>query len=126
MFSVFVDIVTPADVYALQQGHCLAKCWAWWCVCRLPMLAPRASSSADARVASILSIERDMSVVRPAIKRALVSLKSALDTVRLALFFSSSSFCIASGFTVFVGGSRSCWGRLLYSKYGIARSVESW
>ena len=47
------------------------------------MLAPRASSSADARVASILSIERDMSVVRPANKRALVSLKSALDTVRL-------------------------------------------
>ena len=65
-----VGIVTPADVNVLQPGHCLACRCDRWCICKLPMLAPSASSSDAARVASILSIVRALSEIRPASRRA--------------------------------------------------------
>ncbi len=54
---------------------------------------------AAARVASILSIERAMSVDRSASSRAFVGLESALNTVGCGLLFVSSfpsSSCMAS------------------------------
>lgn len=102
-----VGIDTPRVVNALQEGHGLAWRWFRWCMCRLPMLVPSASMRAAARVASILSIERAMSVDRPASSRAFVGLESALNTVGCGLLSASSfspSSCIASGLSASVGG----------------------
>ncbi len=91
----------------LQEGHGLAWRWFRWCMCKLPMLAPSASMRAAARVASILSIERAMSVDLPASSRAFVDRESALNTVGFGLVFVSSfssSSCTASGLSASVGG----------------------
>ena len=71
------------------------------------MFVPRASMRAAARVASILSIERDMSVARPASSRAFVGLESALNKVGFGLLsvssFSSSS-CMPLGLSASAAG----------------------
>jgi hypothetical protein len=61
--SVVIGRVIPTVVSDLQHGHCLAWRWGRWCMWRLPMLAPSVSRRVAALVASILSIERDMSVM---------------------------------------------------------------
>jgi len=109
--SDVIGRVTPTVVNALQHGHCLAWRWGRWCMWRLPKLAPSASRRVAALVASILSIERDVSMARPAMSRACVCLESALKSVEFSSFAccssssSSSSSCIASGlFGAVMGG----------------------
>ena len=103
--SVVVGRVTPTVVSDLQHGHCLAWRWGRWCMCKLPMLAPSASRRDAALVASILSMDRDVSVACPARSRAFVGLESAVNS---AVFVRSSSSCIASGFSGSVVVGRCC------------------
>ena len=97
VFSAVIGRVTPTVVNALQHGHCLAWRLGWWCMWRLPMLAPRVSRRVAALVASILSIEREMSVMRPAKSRAVVGLESALNSAEFLPSVHSSSSSIALG-----------------------------
>ena len=69
------------------------------------MLAPSASRKDAALVASILSMDRDVSVACPARSRAFVGLESAVNS---AVFVRSSSSCIASGFSGSVVVGRCC------------------
>ena len=82
---------------------------------------------AAARVASILSIERDLSVARPANSRAFAGLASATYEHALVFLLSSalSSSCIALGLSVSAVGGPFGKGIVLSSKYGMARSVVS-
>ena len=82
------------------------------------MLVPSASRRVAARVASILSIERDMSVARPAKSRAFVGLDSAVSERALLLFISpvSSSSCISLGLSPPVVWGLFGGGNILVSK----------
>ena len=124
--SVIVGMETPRVVNALQEGHCLAWRLGRWCMYRLPMFVPSASIRAAALVASILSIERDLSVALPARSRAFVGLESAVNSISSGLAsvssFSSSS-CIPLGLATSADGGLFAVGCTLRSKYGIARSV---
>ncbi len=60
-------------------------------------VAPRVSGRVAALVASILSIEREMSVMRPAKSRAVVGLESALNSAEFLPSVHSSSSSIALG-----------------------------
>ena len=121
-----VGMETPRVVNALQEGHCLAWRLGRWCMYRLPMFVPSASIRAAALVASILSIERDLSVALPARSRAFVGLESAVKSIWSGLAsvssFSSSS-CIPLGLAASADGGLFAVGCTLSSKYGIARSV---
>ena len=64
---------------------------------KLPMLVPSASIRAAALVASILSIERDLSMTLPAKSRAFVDLESAVDKIGFGLASVSLSWCILLG-----------------------------
>ena len=61
---------------------------------KLLMLVPSASIRAAALVASILSIERDLSMTLPAKSRAFVNLESAVDKIGFGLA-SVSSFSLS-------------------------------
>ena len=124
-----VGTVTPKVVKALQQGHCLACRWGRRCMFRLPMLVPSASRKDAARVASILSIVRDLSVVRPANIRACVFRDMAVNKFECVLLNGSPSSlsCMSLGLA-----SSALWDTvsgknfgLLNSNCGIARSVVS-
>ena len=123
---MIVGMDTPSVANALQEGHCLAWRWGRWCMYRLPMFVPSASIRAAALVASILSIERDLSVAFPAKSRAFVGLESAVNSIWFGLVsvssFSSSS-CIPLGLAASADGGLFAVGCTLSSKYGIARSV---
>ena len=78
------------------------------------MLAPSASKRDAALVASVLSMNRDVSVACPARSRAFVDLESAINS---AVFVRLSSSCMALGFSGSVVVGRCCG--FTYSKYGV-------
>ena len=77
------------------------------------MLAPSVSRRVAALVASILSIERDMSVMRPLKSRAVVGLESALNSAEFLPSVHSSSSSIALGMVRFgmfeIGNGEVCF-----------------
>ena len=120
-----VGRVTPKVVKALQQGHCLACRWGRRCMVRLPMLVPSASRKDAARVASILSIVRDLSVARPANIRACVFLDMAVNKFECVFFVGSPSSLSYMSLGL---PSSALWGSvsgMMSSNCGIVRSVVS-